>query len=297
MVGEPVTVATPEPQLDGVLAHLLSGVRSVLAGRFVGMYLHGSLALGDFDRHSDVDFVVAVDRAVDDGQRAALQALHARVYALESLWARHLEGSYLTTGALRRWSPENPPHLYLDHGSSELVESHHDNTVLHRHVLREHGIALAGPEPASLIDPIPPEDLRTEVRRQLKPWMGAFLAQPAKLDSAWRQPYTVLTTCRILYTLHHAAVVSKRRAAEWALDALDDRWADLIERAWRERPDPARKARQRAAPHDVAATLAFIRCGLALAAAAGPDGLPVGALRQAGARRHLPPFEVGPPSS
>ena len=147
-----MTIATPEPELDGVLAELLSDVRSVLADRFVGMYLHGSLVLGDFDRHSDVDFVVAVDRAVDDAQRAALQALHARVYALESPWARHLEGSYLTTSALRRWRAENPPHLYLDHGSSELVESHHDNTVLHRHVLREHGIALAGPAPASLID-------------------------------------------------------------------------------------------------------------------------------------------------
>ena len=85
-----MTIATPEPQLDGVLAALLSGVRAVLAGRFVGMYLHGSLALGDFDRHSDVDFVVALDTTLDDAQLASLQALHARIYALESPWARHL---------------------------------------------------------------------------------------------------------------------------------------------------------------------------------------------------------------
>src|SRR5688572_25766194 len=112
-----MAIATPEPELNAVLTELLAGVRSVLAKRFVGMYLHGSLALGDFDRHSDVDFVVAIDRAVEADQLAALQGLHARIYALESRWAQHLEGSYLTTTALRRSGPEDPAHLYLDHGA------------------------------------------------------------------------------------------------------------------------------------------------------------------------------------
>src|SRR5688500_5412071 len=206
-----MTIATPEPELNGVLTELLAGVRAALSRRFAGMYLHGSLTLGDFDRHSDVDFVVAIDAPVDGDQLSVLQDLHARIYRMESPWARHLEGSYLTTSALRRSPAEAPAHLYLDHGSSELVESHHDNTVLHRYVLREHGIAIAGPDPASLIDPIPPETLRAEVFRMLDPLMGVFLADPVRLDNAWRQPYTVLTLCRMLYTLHHAAVVSKRR--------------------------------------------------------------------------------------
>jgi hypothetical protein len=292
-----MTIATPEPELDGVLAELLSGVRSALADRFVGMYLHGSLALGDFDRHSDVDFVVAIDRAVEDEQLAALQDLHARIHSLESPWARHLEGSYLTIAALRRCRAENPTHLFLGHGDNELVVSDHDNTVLHRYVLRRHGIALAGPDAATLIDPISPEELRSEISRLMDPWMGVFLAEPARLDNAWRQPYTVLTLCRMLYTLRHAAVVSKRRAAEWAMEALDDRWAGLIERAWRERPDPAMKARQRSTPHAVAATLDFIRYGLALAASRGLGGLPVGVPPQPRSNRGLPPFEVGSPSS
>ena len=81
------------------------------------------------------------------------------------------------------------------------------------------------------------------------------------------------------------------------MDALGDRWAGLIERAWQERPDPALKARRRAAPRDVAATLDFIRHGLALAAAGGPDGLPVGPPERARRGRRLAPFEVGLPSS
>src|SRR6266542_3825429 len=264
-----------DPELDGVLSELRSRVRSVLARRFVGMYLHGSLAVGDFDQHSDVDFMIAVSAEVDGDELAALQDVHAWIYGLASRWAQHLEGSYITTEALRRLSADSPEHLYLDHGGLELVRSRHDNTVLHRYVVREHGFALAGPDPKSLVDAVTPEALRGAVFALLDPWMNGFLADPAPLNNGWRQPYTVLTLCRMLYTLHHGAVVSKRVAAEWAISALDERWAGLVERAWSQRPDPALKARQAAAPEDAGATLDFIRYGLALAAASGPGPLRV----------------------
>lgn len=37
--------------------------------------------------------------------------------------------------------------------------------------------------------------------------------------------------CRVLYTLKFGAAVSKTDAALWAIDALDDRWTELIEEA------------------------------------------------------------------
>lgn len=281
-------------ELDAVLSELLSSVRAVLGQRFVGMYLHGSLACGDFDRHSDVDFVVAIDGEVEDGQLAALQAMHARLYALESRWAQHLEGAYITTSALRRVDHDTPEHLFLDHGSKELVRSDHDTSVLQRHVLREHGIMLAGPPPASLIDPVTPERLRAEMRALLDSWLSGYLDDPAPLQNGWLQPYVVLTLCRLLYTLHHAAVASKRAAAEWAMSTLDGEWTGLIIRAWAARPDPALKARQRAVPHDVEATLAFIRYARALVASGGPGPLPV---VQRSTKRRLPTYELGTPTS
>ena len=47
------------------------------------------------------------------------------------------------------------PWLYVDNGSRELEWSTHDNCRVVRWVLRGHGVVLAGPDPAELVDPAP----------------------------------------------------------------------------------------------------------------------------------------------
>jgi predicted nucleotidyltransferase len=48
---------TPYPELNRVLKALVEGIQSILKDNFVGAYLQGSFAVGDFDIHSDVDFI------------------------------------------------------------------------------------------------------------------------------------------------------------------------------------------------------------------------------------------------
>jgi len=50
--------ATDYPELNAVLRTLVADVRSILAENFCGAYLQGSLALGEADEHSDVDFLI-----------------------------------------------------------------------------------------------------------------------------------------------------------------------------------------------------------------------------------------------
>jgi len=54
------TQPTPFSDVNAFLQQFLSHVRAILGSDFVGLYLYGSLALGDFDpASSDVDAVVA----------------------------------------------------------------------------------------------------------------------------------------------------------------------------------------------------------------------------------------------
>lgn len=247
---------TAFPDLDGVLAELVTGARAALGDGLCGVYLHGSFALGDADEHSDVDFLAVTADEPTDEEVARLQALHARLYALPSPWAQHLEGSYVPRAGLRRKSGET--YWFLDNGATELVRDTHCNTQLVRWVLREHAIVLYGADPDTLVDPVSPDELRAEARTMLDDYV-AWAREPetARGMSRWTQPYLVTTFCRILHTLESGRIVSKRAALEWAREELPDEWRGLIQRALDDRPDPWRRVHERAEERVVADTLAF----------------------------------------
>jgi len=68
------------PALNAVLEHFLTGVREVLPGNIIGAYLQGSFALGDYDQHNDVDFLVVTHHDPTDAEVAALGAQHAAIH-------------------------------------------------------------------------------------------------------------------------------------------------------------------------------------------------------------------------
>ena len=101
---------TPYPDVNAVLNLLLSSVQTVLGDHFVGLYLYGSLASGDFDpQRSDIDFVVVTAGELPDDMIAALETMHTRIWASGLKWAAKLEGSYLPQATLRRYDSTAAP--------------------------------------------------------------------------------------------------------------------------------------------------------------------------------------------
>ena len=82
----------PYPELRLALETFVGGVQDAIKANFVGAYLVGSLATGDFDHDSDVDFLVVTDDELTDVQVQSLQALH-----LESLTMSAVSSSFLRT--------------------------------------------------------------------------------------------------------------------------------------------------------------------------------------------------------
>jgi len=249
---------TPYPELNRVLRDLVDSVQAVLSTNFVGAYLQGSFAVGDFDLHSDVDFIMVIEEELSREEVHDLQAVHERIYGLDIPWAQHLEGSYFPKQVLRDHARLEGQLWYLDHGSRSLIQSAHCNTALVRWVVREHGVTLAGPSPALLVDPIPVEALREHIRATMQNWGQEILSHPDDYNNRFYQGFIVLNYCRMLHDLHRGVPGSKLAGAEWAKANLDPSWKGLIDRAWNGRPDPAVSSRQRADPKDFKATLEFI---------------------------------------
>jgi predicted nucleotidyltransferase len=241
------------PGADGILATLIPGVQSTLADNLVGIYLRGSLATGDFIETSDIDFLVATERPVSEAEAAALIEMHAHLAALPNPYADKLEGAYLDPAALRRFEPGRR-FLTVECETPLRWKEHETSWLIERWVLREKGVALLGPDPKTLVDPISPEELREAVRQRLREW-ATWAANPH--DPEWLPPrshqaYVVETMCRALYTLTFGELVSKRVAAEWAVSALPAPWRRLVEEA------VARRADETPDPDTIGAVLGFV---------------------------------------
>ena len=250
---------TPYAELNSVLRELVASVQGALGEPFIGAYLQGSFAVGDFDEHSDVDFIIATRDELSTAQVVALQAIHERVYNLDSEWAKHLEGSYFPAAVLRHHARAGEPLWYLDHGSQALIQSDHCNTIVVRWVVRESGIALSGPSGSTLVDPIPVDALRASIRATIRDWGQQILDDPRPYANRFYQGYLVLSYARMLHDLITGRPGSKRAGAEWAKTTLDPAWSDLIDRAWSGRPNPAVAVREPANPPDFDRTLEFVR--------------------------------------
>jgi hypothetical protein len=242
---------TPYPEVNAVLRRLLDGVQAILGARLVGMYLDGSLAIGDFDPDkSDIDFVTVTEGTLSDEIFQALRDMHAGLAKGHSKWGQELEGSYIPLDALQHdpW-PDALPQIERG-GGLGMVRQESGYWAIHRYMLREHGVALDGPAPRSLISAVHGDELRQAVLAVLNEWWAPMLANPIQVQNMFYRCYAVLTMCRMLYTVRHGSIVTKPVAARWAENTLDRRWAPLIRDAL---------AWSRDTPPDLDATLAFIR--------------------------------------
>jgi hypothetical protein len=250
-----MTGPTLYPDINALLGTLLGDVREMLGTQFAGLYLYGSVASGDFNPEtSDIDVVIVTEDEIADGTVPELEAMHTRITESGNPWARTLEGSYIPRHALQRYNPADPPRPSFNDGRFYLAR-HSTDWILQRHILREHGVVLTGPPPATLIDPVTPDGLRRAVSGLLHEWWSPMLDQPTRLHDRTYQAYAVLTMCRALYTLHHSAIASKPAAARWARSSLDSPWPTLIDQAlaWPHGPQP----------NELDATIALIRHTLA----------------------------------
>jgi Aminoglycoside adenylyltransferase, C-terminal domain/Nucleotidyltransferase domain len=240
------------PEIDLLLQDLLNEVRTALGDQFVGLYLYGSLATGDFTpRRSDVDFVVVTRDLLPENTIDALRRLHERLWSGANKWAQKLEGQYVPLSELRRHNPRGPALPTVNEGKFFMAGQGSD-WVIQRYLLREHETIVAGPSLRSHIDPVSAQDVRSAILAVLGEWWAPMLDDGAWLDGRPDyQAFAVQTMCRIQYAAAFGKPGTKSAAASWAVAELDPQWRALIEEAaaWTEDQPPL----------GVERTLAFIR--------------------------------------
>lgn len=232
---------TPYAELNGLLSELVVHSQQVFAENFVGAYLVGSFAIGDADLQSDCDFLVVVRHPISTEQEQAVRALHRDIPTRDGHWTQHLEGSYAQLTDLGSNDHLGREWLFVDHGHQEMEWSDHCNREVVRWSLYQRGVTLAGPDPKTLVAPVPPELISHNMAAALPTLTEDILAW-APVEVAWTQRYLVGCYCRVLYSLVTGKVTSKRAALLWGEDHLDPRWRPLLQQVREDRVrdwDPA----------------------------------------------------------
>lgn len=230
----------PYPELRKVLNTFADDIAAELKENLVGIYLIGSIASGDFDLDSDVDFLVVTNTDLTKSNMESLQDIQIKIHGIDCYPAKHLEGSYITISDLNNWDIVGQKKLYyFDNGSTTYEESTHDNQWHVRWILRERGVTLVGPKPETILKSIPTNEMRNEIKTTMLQVMEFFQDEIDRPLGFWNsrfgQSFAVLTYCRMLHSLHTGTVQSKKAGAKWAKESVDASWVKLIDQAWNER--------------------------------------------------------------
>ena len=158
--------------------------------------------------------------------------MHKRIWKTGLKWASKLEGSYVPKELIRRHDPDGAPCPTVNEGKF-FVDKRGSDWIIQRHVIRECGVVIEGPDPKTLIDFVSPDDIRGAVIGILHEWWFPMLDDPSWLrdKEAGDRAFAVITMCRVLHALEHGAIVSKPKAVQWARDKFDEQWTRLIDKA------------------------------------------------------------------
>jgi predicted nucleotidyltransferase len=243
---------TPYKHVNEFLQEFLTKVHAILGSNFIGMYLYGSLALGDFDKaSSDLDILVVTANPASLKEVEGLRVLHRQIGRGSGSWAHRLEVSYAPRTAIRRYDPSNNRYPLASPVSPFGMIEHGKDWILNRAILREKGVVVAGPPLKILIDPVTPEEIRKTAKELLCEQWSKHVNGPDWMKPRKYQAFTVLTLCRMLYAMDTGRVATKPQAAAWAMQNLDPKWKPLIDWALAHRADATEGAMDD--------TLAFLR--------------------------------------
>lgn len=226
---------TPYTEVNAILSDFAARTQAILAEQFLGLYLVGSLALGDFNpQTSDIDWIVITQGEISSVLFEALRVLHVEFDQSGSSWANKVEAVYIPKIALNHPAATSAVYPQVERGTKLFLAPLETGWVFQRHTLREHGVVVAGPEPRAWIEPIDPNQMRQAAATISSGWLEQSRRDPDWVAWAREQnslSFIVLTLCRLLYSLETGRVASKPAAARWAGENTARCWKGLIQRS------------------------------------------------------------------
>ncbi len=214
---------------DKLFDEFVQCARDCFSSRLVGVYLHGSYAMGCFNpNQSDLDIIAVVDGRISDGCK---ETFMRRIIRLDACVAN--KGFEFSVVQKRYCNPFAYPtpfelHYSRTHKARYLADPHNyvatmrgedKDLAAHFTVINNYGIVLYGAKISDAFGIVPSDCFFDSVYQDIK---------NAREDVIGNTVYTTLNLCRVAAYLKTGRCMSKKDGGEWARDNLPSEYSDLI---------------------------------------------------------------------
>lgn len=217
---------------EDLLAEFVDESRRLFGSRLVGVYLHGSAAMGCFNpEKSDLDLLVVVDGALPDDVKRAYMDMTVRLNRAAP--AKGLEMSVVRRACCRPFEHPMPFELHFSNAHLAWYLSAPEDYVArmkgvdrdlaaHVTVLCRRGYALYGAPVPDVFDEPDRAAYLDSLRYDIDGAASDVLEDPV---------YVILNLCRVLAYLREGLVLSKKEGGVWALERLPAEWRAPVREA------------------------------------------------------------------
>ncbi|XXM72346.1 aminoglycoside adenylyltransferase domain-containing protein [Lysinibacillus sphaericus] len=221
------------PDINETLTYLQKQFADIMDGELVGVYLHGSLAMGGFNPDtSDIDIVAVTDKPIKPETKRRL----AKLFLKCSANPYPIEISFLNKGQLKEW--QHP--CEFDFHYSEFWRDRYENDLksgtgewinddiktdadlaAHITILNNRGISIAGRPIPEVFPPVPQPDYISSIVTDFKDCIANIGEDPI---------YCTLNMIRVYWYLKEGVISSKREAGNWGVVHLPVELKETVER-------------------------------------------------------------------
>jgi len=203
------------------IRQFVEGLKETLPNKIESIYLHGSLAMDDFnDLSSDIDIVVILSIYLNQEEIERLKFIHNELVT-NSKWGSRLEVSYLIVE--RFFSKNIPlnPRLYFNSGNLSF-EKYGYEWYFEKQIIIDYGRLLYG---ANLKDQLENVDIDVLVHASkqmiIEDWIPLLDNKDILTDEYL--VFGVLTMCRIFYLMENRQLCTQGKAASWMIEKMSQK--------------------------------------------------------------------------
>ena len=219
--------------IDTLINSFVEQSKDILQDNLVGIYLHGSLAMGCFNpQKSDIDLIIVVNEHLSDSIKK--EYLDMVVEHNTKAPKKGIEMSVVLRKACKPFIYPTPFELHFSAGYLDWYKDDPDDYIremkgtdkdlaAHFTIINKRGKCLFGLPINEVFAEVPASDYMNSI------WHDV---EHAKKDIKHYPMYLTLNLARVLAYKEEGLVLSKKEGAEWAIDKLPTEYHPLIRNAF-----------------------------------------------------------------